>query len=228
MSKTYHRTLLLKGPAGGLEAMLWPPARPDPLMTAVVCHPHPLYGGTMHNMVVFRIAKTLHQLGVPVLRFNFRGAGLSEGTHDDGRGESGDVGTAIDFLSREYHWCPMLLAGFSFGAWVGLRAGCAEPRVSELIGVGMPVNNSDFSYLQECHKPKLFLQGSRDQYGSRERVEALAAGLAEPKRVVFVEGADHFFRGKLDQVDAALRGWMFEQHAELRPAAAHSPADSKS
>ena len=220
MSKTYHRTLFLKGPAGRLEATLWTPARPGPSMTAIVCHPHPLYGGTIHNKVVFRIAKTLHQLGVPVLRFNFRGAGLSEGTHDEGRGESGDVAAAIDFLSREYYSCPILLAGFSFGAWVGLRVGCAEPRVSEVIGVGMPVNNSDFSYFQECRKPKLFLQGSRDQYGSRESVEALAATLAEPKRVMFVEGADHFFRGKLDRVDAALREWMLDQHAELRPAAA--------
>lgn len=182
----------------------------------------------MHNKVVFRIAKTLHQLGLPVLRFNFRGAGLSEGTHDEGRGESGDVSAAIDFLSREYHWCSILLAGFSFGAWVGLHVGCTEPRVGELVGLGIPLDHSDLSYLENCNKPKFILQGSRDQYGSRERVEALAATLAEPKRVVFVEGADHFFRGKLDRVDAALREWVLDQHTELRPAAVHSAADSKS
>lgn len=219
MTKTYHRTLFLKGPAGRLEAMLWSSTQAEPELAAVVCHPHPLYGGTMHNKVVFRVAKTLHRLGLPVLRFNFRGAGLSEGTHDEGRAETGDVSAAIEYMSREFHWCPIVLAGFSFGAWVGLRVGCVEPRVGELVGVGIPADNSDLSYLVDCEKPKLFIQGSRDQYGARERVEALVRTLPEPKRAVFVEGADHFFAGKLDRVEAALREWMVERHPGLGAAA---------
>jgi alpha/beta superfamily hydrolase len=215
MTKGYHRTFFLKGPAGRLEAMLWSSARTEPALAAVVCHPHPLYGGTMHNKVVFRVAKTLHRLGLPVLRFNFRGAGLSEGTHDEGRGETGDVRAAIGYMSREFHWCSIVLVGFSFGAWVGLRVGCVESRVGELVGVGIPVDISDLSYLVDCEKPKLFIQGSRDQYGARETAEALVSTLPEPKRAVFVEGADHFFAGKLHHVEAALRDWMVERHPEL-------------
>jgi hypothetical protein len=219
MPKSYHRNVFLTGTAGRLEALLLTPARKEAGMTAVVCHPHPLYGGTMHNKVVFRAAKTLQRLGMSVLRFNFRGTGLSEGTHDEGRGEASDVIAAVDFLSREYAWRPILLAGFSFGAWVGLRVGCTETRVSELVGLGIPVDSSDMSYLEECGKPKLIIQGSRDQYGARERVEALAERMAEPKRVAFIEGADHFFGGKLDKVEATLREWILERHPDLAKSA---------
>jgi hypothetical protein len=218
MGKVDHRTLFLKGPAGRLEALLWTPRQAEPEMAGVVCHPHPLYGGTLHSKVVFQVAKTLHRLGLPVLRFNFRGAGLSESGHDAGRGESGDVTAAIDFLSREFPWRPILLAGFSFGAWVGLRVGCADSRVTELVGLGIPADSSDLGYLRDCEKPKLFIQGSRDQFGARENVAQLVNTLPEPKRVVFVEGADHFFVGKLDRVDAALREWLLERHGELRAA----------
>ena len=196
--------------------MLWTSPRPSPLLTALVCHPHPLYGGTLHNKVVFQAAKTLHRFGIPVLRFNFRGAGLSEGAHDDGRGEHDDVHTALDYLAQEFPGLPILLAGFSFGAWVGLRVGCEDARVAELVGLGLPVDSSSLDYLRECTKPKLFIQGRKDQYGAREKVEALFAELPEPKRLVFVEGADHFFAGKLSAVDSALRAWLEERHAEPR------------
>jgi hypothetical protein len=215
MKKVFHRSFFLPGPAGRLEAMLWTSPRAEPPMAAVVCHPHPLFGGTMHNKVVFQTAKTLQSLGLPVLRFNFRGAGLSEGEHDKGRGEREDVRAALDFLAAEFSGAPILLAGFSFGAWVGLHAGCADARVTELVGLGIPVNNSDLSYLRECAKPKLFLQGARDEFGSREKVEALFGSLPEPKRLVFVPGADHFFAGKLSHVDAALRAWLTERHPVL-------------
>ncbi len=215
MTKVFHRSFFLEGPAGKLEAMLWTSPRPVPSLRAVVCHPHPLYGGTMHNKVVFQVAKTLHRLGVPVLRFNFRGAGLSEGTHDHGRGEADDVRAALDLLAEQVPERPVLLAGFSFGAWVGLRVGCADARVAELVGLGLPTDNSDLSYLRECRKPKLFIQGSRDQFGSRATVESLVAALPEPKRVVFVEGGDHFFASQLAQVDAALLAWLRELHPEV-------------
>lgn len=214
MADVFHRSFFLEGPAGRLEALLWTSPVANPSLTALVCHPHPRFGGTMHNKVVFRVAKTLHRRGVPVLRFNFRGAGLSEGEHDKGKGEADDVRAALDFLAKKFPGRPILLAGFSFGAWVGLRAGCADERVTELVGLGIPVNDSDLSYLKSCAKPKLILQGSRDQFGARERVEELLAEMTEPKRAVFIEG-DHFFTGHLQEMAAALDGWLGERHPEL-------------
>jgi hypothetical protein len=216
MSKSFHRTFYLQGPAGRLEALLWTPATDGGALAAVVCHPHPMFGGTMHNKVVYQVAKTLHQLHVPVLRFNFRGAGMSEGNHDEGRGERDDVGTAIDFLAQEYAGRRLLLAGFSFGAFVGLRVACADARIASLIGLGLPVDRSDLSFLKECSKPKLFVQGAQDQFGSRANVESLVNHVPEPRRLVFVENADHFFAGKLHEVNEALRDWIVEQHPELQ------------
>lgn len=211
MAEAFHRTFFLKGPAGRIEAMLWTVASTGERRVAVVCHPHPLFGGTMHNKVVFQVAKTLHGLGVPVLRFNFRGAGLSEGQHDKGRGETDDVRAALDYLAKEFPAQPILLAGFSFGAYVGLRVGCADARVKEVAGLGLPVNNSDLSFLAECEKPKLILQSAHDQYGSRERVEALYATLSEPKELAFVDAPDHFFAGKLVEMGHAFETWLNEQ-----------------
>jgi alpha/beta superfamily hydrolase len=210
------RTFFLEGPAGRLEAILWRPASslPPPL-AALVCHPHPLFGGTMHNRVVYQAAKSLDGLGLAVLRFNFRGAGLSAGTHDRGNGEQGDVRAALDFLATEFPGVPLLLAGFSFGCWVGLRVGCADECVAELIGLGTPVNNMDFSYLQNCPKPKLFVHGSKDQFGAREKIEALVASLSGEKRLVVVPDADHFFVGKLDQLDGAITAWLAERYPQL-------------
>lgn len=209
---------MLRGPAGRLEASLWTTKHAAGELAAVVCHPHPLYGGTMHNKVVFRVARSLHRLGLPVLRFNFRGAGLSEGEHDGGRGEADDVRSALNFLAEEFPGCEIVLPGFSFGAWVGLRVGCADPRVTELIGLGLPVNSSDLSYLRECPKPKLFLHGSRDQHGDAEKVRRMVKESPEPKRLVMIEGADHFFAGKLERVAEAIEAWFTGRHPELRSA----------
>jgi uncharacterized protein len=211
MADVYHRSFFIDGEAGRLEAMLWTVANAEPPLVAVVCHPHPLFGGTMHNKVVYQTAKALHERGIPVLRFNFRGAGLSEGSHDRGRNEMNDVRAALKFLAAEFHGRPILLGGFSFGAWVGLRVGCEDARVTKLIGLGLPVNDSDLSYLQTCAKRKLIIQGGNDQFGSRANVEALFAAMPEPKRLVIVEGVDHFFAGKLEQVGAAINQWLDEQ-----------------
>lgn len=207
------RNFFLEGPAGRLEAILWTPsaaARRRPPLAAVVCHPHPLYGGTMHNKVVYQAAKSLDACGLPVLRFNFRGAGLSTGKHDRGVGEQEDVRAALDFLAEQFPGVPLLLAGFSFGAWVGLRVGCEESRVSHLIGLGIPVNSSDFSFLRQCKKPKLFVHGSKDQYGAVEKVKRLVAALPGENHLVVVEGVDHFFAGKLDELDATITNWLRE------------------
>ncbi len=205
------RNLFLEGPAGRLEAILWKPREPARL-AALVCHPHPLFGGTMHNKVVYQAAKSLDALGLPVLRFNFRGAGLSAGAHDRGHGEQEDVRAALDFLAAEFPGLPLLVAGFSFGSWVGLRVGCADQRVRELIGIGTPVNSSDFSYLRHCDKPKLFVHGANDEHGEVAKLEPLVESLPGENRLVVIAGAEHFFVGKLDQVDAAIRAWVTERH----------------
>jgi len=207
------RNIFLEGPAGRLEAILWAPSDPvrqRPSLAAVVCHPHPLFGGTMHNKVVYQSAKSLDALGIPVLRFNFRGAGLSEGEHDRGDGEQGDVRAGLDFLGTQFPGVPLLLAGFSFGACVGLRVGCEHPRVSHLIGLGIPVNSTDFSFLSQCKKPKLFVHGSQDEYGAIEKVRTLVASLPGENHLLVVEGVNHFFAGKLNEVDVAIKNWLSE------------------
>jgi alpha/beta superfamily hydrolase len=218
MADTYHRNFFIAGPAGRLEALLWTVPVADPSLAAVVCHPHPLFGGTMHNKVVYQAAKALHLRAIPVLRFNFRGAGQSEGEHDRGIGEQDDVRAALDYLALEFPRTPILLAGFSFGSVVGLRVGCADQRVADLIGLGIPVDRSDLTYLRDCAKPKLLIQGGSDQFGSRANVEALYTTLPEPKRLVIVEGAEHFFAGQLEKVRSAIDAWLDGRYPR-RPAA---------
>ena len=201
------RSLFLDGPAGRLEALLNGGAT-NATHAAVVCHPHPLFGGTLHNKVVYQTAKSVDALGIPVLRFNFRGTSLSEGAHDRGRGEVDDVRAALDFMAKEFPSAPLLLAGFSFGSWVGLRAGCSDARVARLIGLGIPVNNSDFSFLATCPKPKLFVHGEKDEHGAIVRVREVIASLSGDKSLVIVPNADHFFTGKLDQLDRAITDWL--------------------
>jgi hypothetical protein len=207
MPEVFHRSIFVKGPAGRLEATLWTAAA-EPDFVAVVCHPHPLYGGTLHNKVVYQTAKALHQRGASVLRFNFRGAGQSEGVHDRGIGEQADVRASLDYLSAEFPGKAIVLAGFSFGSWVGLRVGCEDAGVTGLIGLGLPVDNVDVSYLRACVKPKLIIQGGQDQFGSRANIEALFKTIPEPKRLVIVEGADHFFAGHLEAIGTAIDTWL--------------------
>jgi len=217
-STTSIRSLFLDGPAGRLEALL-NAGSDQATHAALVCHPHPLFGGTLHNKVVFHTMKALNSFRFPVLRFNFRGTGLSQGEHDHGNGEVDDVRTALDWLATEYH-LPLVFAGFSFGAAVGLRAACADVRVQALIGVGTPVGpvvaESEvpraytFEFLQECAKPKLFVSGARDQFGPRDTLETLVASTPEPKKLIMIEGADHFFAGRLHELRTAIEAWVKE------------------
>ncbi len=209
------RSLFLDGPAGKLEALLNDGAG-DATHAALICHPHPVYGGTLHNKVVFHTMKALNGFGFPVLRFNFRGAGLSEGEHDSGNGELDDVRTALDWLDREFH-LPIVFAGFSFGAAVGLRAACEDDRVKATIGLGVPVQpvedrTYDLTCLKSCGKPKLFVSGSRDQFGPKEKLEALVNSLPEPKKLVIIESGDHFFEGRLRELREAIEAWLREMH----------------
>jgi len=204
------RTFFLDGPAGRLEAVLNAGVA-DAKYAALVCHPHPLYGGTFHNKVVYHAMKALHGFGFPVLRFNFRGTGLSEGRHDHGNGEVDDVRTALDWLDQEFH-LPIIFCGFSFGAATGLRAACPDSRVKAVISLGTPVEVDDrlyrYSFLTGCAKPKLFISGSRDEFSPKEKLEEIFAEAADPKKIVFVEGAGHFFEKRLDQMQAAIREWL--------------------
>jgi uncharacterized protein len=211
------RNCFLPGPVGRLEAVLWTPQSPSaPALAGLVCHPHPLFGGTMHNKVVFQVAKSIDALGAPVLRFNFRGAGLSEGVHDRGIGERDDVRTALKFLVAEFPGVPLLVAGFSFGSVVGLRVACRASEVTRLIALGLPVNNSDVSFLSQCPKPKLFVHGGNDEHGDVRKVEELVRSLPGDNRLVIVEGVDHFFAGKLSKVNQAITAWLVEQIPALK------------
>jgi hypothetical protein len=213
------RSFFLNGPGGRLEAML-NAGEGGATHAAVVCPPHPLFGGTLHNKVVFHAMKALNGFGFPVLRFNFRGVGLSQGEHDRGVGEVEDVRAALDWLDREFH-LPLLVAGFSFGAAVGLRAACADARVRAVIGLGLPVAPQgadtgdepgvyNFNFLRECVKPKLFVSGTRDRFGPRGRLEALVSSLPEPKKLLVIGAADHFFEGRLRELREAIETWVKE------------------
>lgn len=211
ISHSAIRSFFLEGPAGRLEALL-NVGSPTATHAGLVCHPHPLFGGTMHNKVVFHAMKALHSFGFPVLRFNFRGTGLSAGEHDDGRGEVGDVQAALAWLKREFA-LPVIFAGFSFGAAAGLRACCPDPDVLALISLGTPVAAEgrvySFSFLRECYKPKLFVSGDHDEFGPHEVLERVVAAAAESKELVFIPG-NHFFEGHLTEMRLTIETWLHE------------------
>ena len=207
--------LTLKGPAGRLEALLEHVPGAQPKLAAVVCHPHPLYGGTMHNKVVFRAAKAAVALKLPTLRFNFSSVGHSQGAYDHGIGERDDVRAALDYLGGRFPSLPVVMMGFSFGAWVGLAVGAVDPHVTALVGLGLPVADLDFGFLPGVTKPKLIVQGAEDIYGPRDRMEQFYASLAEPKQIHWVEGVGHFFTGRLESVQGAVTGFL-EQLLERR------------
>ena len=205
------KAFFLEGPAGRLEALL-NVGSPTATHAGLVCHPHPLGGGTMHNKVVFHAMKALHSFGFPVLRFNFRGTGLSAGQHDQGRGEVADVQAALGWLKHEFS-LPIIFAGFSFGAATGLRAACPDPDVNAIISIGTPAEADgrlySFSFLRDCTKPKLFVSGDHDQYGPQDALEKLVAEAADPKELVFVPG-DHFFEGHLAEMRTTVESWLHE------------------
>jgi alpha/beta superfamily hydrolase len=230
MSTSLNRlqTLSIPGPAGDLEALLVE-GQPHARYAALVCHPHPKGGGTMHNKVVYRAAKTMHGLGLPTLRFNFRGTGLSAGEHDSGRGERDDVRAALNWLQQRYA-LPILVAGFSFGAHVGLRVCCDDPRVPGFAALGLPVQAEGreyrYSFLPNCTLPKLFISGGADQYGPTAALVRIVASAAQPASLVIVPEADHFFAGKLDQMQHALHGWLVSRFfPEAHIADPHSTAE---
>ena len=196
----------IAGPAGKLEALLEEPEQGEPVEACLVCHPHPLFGGTMHNKVVYRIARGMRAAGAVVLRFNFRGVGSSEGVHDHANGEMEDARAALAFLRERYPDLPYSLAGFSFGSRIALRFGCAlqAPTPLRVIAVGFPTLRGGFDFLSTCGVPKYFVQSSEDEHGPAWELEAAFAEFAEPKHLEFIEAGDHFFEGALDELEAAI------------------------
>jgi len=199
--------LFIPAPHGRLEAILKEPRAGLVRGVALVLHPHPLFGGTMHNKVVFRAAAALNDAGLVTLRINFRGVGQSTGEHDEGRGEREDVRSGLDYLAENYADQEITLCGFSFGARVGLEVGSADERVLRLISIGTPVDKYDFTFLEECHKPILFVQGDVDEYGNVDRLRELAAKIKAPVQVSVIKGAGHFFDDQLDELKAAITEW---------------------
>ena len=202
-------------PHGFLEGLLrMPDSLPTgdrpPRMAAVMCHPHPVYGGTMHTKAVFRIAQALVDLGFPTLRFNFRGVGRSTSSYDHGRGERDDVRAALDYLASLFQDVPLALGGFSFGSWVALEVGATDDRVSALIGIAPPVatsisgHNYTFENTLASTKPKFFVQGEADEVCPLEGMWAFYAKLPEPKELVVIDAANHLFEGQAAEAGEAL------------------------
>ncbi len=219
----------LEGPAGKLEALL-NEGLDTADYTALICHPHPPSGGTMHTRVVYQTMKVFESLGIPTLRFNFRGVGLSTGAYDDGKGEVDDTRAALEWLDRNLN-LPILLAGFSFGANVSWRAGCGNERVAGLIGLGMPLKAAGreyrYDFLRKCTQPKLLVTGARDLFAPRQRMEEIFAESPDPKEMHWVAGAEHFFMGvpespspKLPQMQLAIRNWLERQFGLVTTASA--------
>jgi uncharacterized protein len=200
---------MIEGPAGPLEALHEGPDESVPIVrAAVICHPHPLYGGTMHNKVVFRLARAARRSGAAVLRFNFRGVGLSAGKHDHGTGEQDDLRAALDYMAARYAALPLAVGGFSFGAQVGLRVFCGNPQLERLICCGAPVSRDDWSFLEHCTGPKFFLQSTNDEYGPQALLQAVFDRAAGPKQLTWIDSADHFFSDALDRFEDAAYGAM--------------------
>ena len=193
--------LTIPVPHGELEAILKEP--PSPVAAAVVCHPHPLGGGTMNNNVVYRASKALVDAGVVVLRFNFRGVGTSTGRHDGGPGEEEDALAALDLLAQRQPDLPLWMAGFSFGARVGLTLGARDERVEKLLGIGLALSMFDYSFLDACAKPKAVIQAANDEYGPRDAITAAFEKMAAPKHLAIVDGATHLFPQHLDALETA-------------------------
>jgi alpha/beta superfamily hydrolase len=202
----------LTGPAGRLEALIEEPLSKDDAARAAVvfAHPHPQFGGTMHTKAVYQGAKGLSRIGCAVLRFNFRGVGGSAGAFDQGEGEMADFRAALDYLAVRYPGVPLWAAGFSFGSWIALETGAGDDRVTALIGIAPPVATSvsgmDYTFPNtlESVKPKFFVQGESDEVCPLEAMWAFYGRLHEPKELVVIDGADHLFEGKTQEVGEAL------------------------
>ncbi|HKP47675.1 MAG TPA: alpha/beta fold hydrolase [Pyrinomonadaceae bacterium] len=194
---------------GRLEAIIKEPKYPRNGV-ALVLHPHPLGGGTMHNKVVFRAAAALNDAGLLVLRINFRGVGQSTGEHDEGRGEREDVRAGLNYLSENFPSEAITLCGFSFGARVGLEVGIGDARVNNLISIGTPVDKYDFTFLEKNRKPILFVHCANDEFGDPNHLKDLVESISTnaPAQLKIIDGCGHFFDGRLEQLKQIISEWI--------------------
>lgn len=198
-------SLMLPGKAGRIEALLEEPEEGEALEAAVVCHPHPQFGGTMHNKVVYRLARGLRKSGCVVLRFNYRGVNLSEGAYDEGVGETDDARVALDELRTRYPSLPAMVAGFSFGSRVALRLSSQEPVIRRVFALGFPTRIPERGYVYHVDVPKAFIHSTIDEYGPRPEMEEFFKTVQEPKEIHWIEAGDHFFTGALDKLEAVIQ-----------------------
>jgi alpha/beta superfamily hydrolase len=206
--------LLIPVEHGQLEAILKEPRSGAPSGVALVLHPHPLGGGTMHNKVVFRAASALNDAGSIALRINFRGVGQSTGIHDEGRGEREDVRAGIEYLATTYPGEPIILCGFSFGARVGLEVGLTDNRIQQMISIGTPLDKYDFGFLESCSKPLLFVHGEQDEFGSVPRLQELVSEIQQHNATAelhIIKGTGHFFEGHLDELKQVITKWILKR-----------------
>lgn len=198
---------------GRLEAILKEPAHEPRKGVALVLHPHPLGGGTMHNKVVFRAAAALNEAGLTTLRINFRGVGQSTGVHDQGRGEMDDARAGVNYLVDQFPGASVTVCGFSFGARVGMEVGMADPRVQYLISIGTPLKSFDFSFLETCTKPLLFVHGEHDEFGELVKLRELVDKIRGSHHVelVVIPNTGHFFDNHLDELKGAISEWIGRQ-----------------
>jgi len=206
---------------GHLETVIRSPDH-GPRGGAVLCHPHPIHGGTMDTKAVYRMGRAFNDAGLRTLRFNFRGVGYSTGTFDQGIGEEEDVGAALDWLELGLRGHPLVVGGVSFGSMVGLKVGVADPRVVALVAVGTPIHVYDYSYLSEVEKPVLVVQGEYDEFGSGTEVETVLGGLGSHVTVRTVPEADHLLEGHLAVLQEHVRD--FFTHGPGAAALTGSPA----
>jgi uncharacterized protein len=198
-------SLFVTGPAGRLEALLEEPEQNAPVEAAVVCHPHPRHGGTMHNKVVYRLARGLRKAGCVVLRFNYRGVNLSEGEYANGIGETEDARTVFNELRERYANLPTLAAGFSFGARVALRLASQEAAIRRVIAVGFPTRATDNHFVFQVPVPKYFVQSTNDEFGPRADLTRLFESVPEPKELDWVPASNHFFQNGLDAFETVIQ-----------------------
>jgi alpha/beta superfamily hydrolase len=195
----------ISGPAGRLEALLEEPATGTVVRAAVaLAHPHPQMGGTMHTKVVYQAAKGFSRIGCAVLRFNFRGVGVSEGAFDQGVGEAADFSAALAFMRERHPTAPLWAAGFSFGAWIALTVGASTAGVTTLVGIAPPLARYDFAGIRGSTKAKFFIQGERDELCPLKDMQEFYAHCEDPKELVVIDAADHLFDGKTSEVGDAV------------------------
>jgi alpha/beta superfamily hydrolase len=216
-------SLLLPGPAGKIEAILEEPDDGEVVETALVCHPHPKFGGTMHNKVVYRLARGLRRTGCAVLRFNFRGVNLSEGEYDEGIGETEDARAALRELEARYPEIPVLAAGFSFGARVALRLAASEPSITRVVAAGFPTRILERNFVYHIAVPKFFVHSTHDEFGPRADFEPFFASVPEPKHLDWIEADDHFFKNALDELERVVERIALGRNRPYADASAAPP-----